>query len=128
MAISDKLIYLVDTKAAIKTAIEGKGVSVPDGEPFRGYAALIESISGNGTDNEGSDGFKRVAQLNIYESLGVFTVTYEDGTAISGSATFDDNGNPTSLIDDNGNSVSFTSGYPVNATDRNGNTVAIVWG
>lgn len=127
-SIADKLAYLAGTKEAIKAAIEGKGIPVPAGEPFRGYAALIGSISGNGADSEGGDGLKRVTRLDIYESIGMFTVTYEDGTTISGSATFDANGQPTSLADDEGNTVSFTSGYPTSAKDSNGNAVAIVWG
>ena len=62
---------------------------------------------GNSTDSEGSEDFKRV---------------------VSGRAIFGVDGQPASLIDDNGNSVSFTSGYPTSATDSDGNTVPILWG
>lgn len=41
---SDKLNYLQDTKEAIKTAIEGKDVTVPPGTTFREYADLIDGI------------------------------------------------------------------------------------
>lgn len=41
---ADKLAYLNDTKTAIKTAIVGKGVAVPDGTTFRAYAEKIGSI------------------------------------------------------------------------------------
>lgn len=49
--VQDKLTYLNDTKDHIKAAIESKGVSVPADTPFRGYAALVESISGGGGGN-----------------------------------------------------------------------------
>lgn len=41
---ADKLAYLNDTKTAIKTAIVNKGVAVPDGTTFRGYAEKIGDI------------------------------------------------------------------------------------
>lgn len=42
---SEKLAYLADTKTAIKDAIVAKGVDVPEGTTFRGYANLISGIS-----------------------------------------------------------------------------------
>lgn len=44
MAIADKLLELNDVKQDIKTAIEGKGVSMT-GVPFTGYPAKIDSIT-----------------------------------------------------------------------------------
>lgn len=41
---ADKLEYLDGTKSAIKQAIVGKGVAVPDGTTFRAYAKKIGSI------------------------------------------------------------------------------------
>ena len=41
---ADKLEYLQGTKAAIKEAIVNKGVAVPDGTTFRGYAEKIGDI------------------------------------------------------------------------------------
>lgn len=41
---ADKLAYLQGTKAAIKSAIVNKGVAVPDGTTFRGYADKIADI------------------------------------------------------------------------------------
>ena len=41
---ADKLEYLQGTKAAIKQAIVNKGVAVPDGTTFRGYAEKIGDI------------------------------------------------------------------------------------
>ncbi len=44
MALADKLVYLLNTKMAIKEAIESKGKSVPENTTFRGFADLIKGI------------------------------------------------------------------------------------
>ena len=48
MSIQTELTRLTNAKAAIKTAIEGKGVTVPDGTLLDGMASLIESIEAGG--------------------------------------------------------------------------------
>lgn len=48
MSIQTELIRITNAKAAIKTAIEGKGVTVPDGTMLDGMAALIEAIQAGG--------------------------------------------------------------------------------
>ena len=48
MSIQTELTRLTNAKAAIKAAIEGKGVTVPDATLLDGMAALIESIEGGG--------------------------------------------------------------------------------
>ena len=48
MSIQSELTRLTNAKAAIKTAIEGKGVTVPEGTLLDGMAALIESIEAGG--------------------------------------------------------------------------------
>ena len=45
MSIQTELTRITNAKAAIKTAIEGKGVTVPDATLLDGMASLIESIS-----------------------------------------------------------------------------------
>lgn len=51
MSIQTELTRITNAKAAIKTAIEGKGVTVPSGTLLDGMAALIESIeAGGGAD------------------------------------------------------------------------------
>lgn len=45
---AEKLAYLAETKEQIKTAIESKGVEIPDGTTFRQYADKIGEISGGG--------------------------------------------------------------------------------
>ncbi len=49
-SISDKLTYLLDTKAAIRQAIREKGVDVPEEDTFRNYAERIRSIVQTGKD------------------------------------------------------------------------------
>ena len=48
MSIQTELTRITNAKAAIKTAIEGKGVTVPDATLLDGMAALIESIEVGG--------------------------------------------------------------------------------
>ena len=48
MSIQTELTRLTNAKAAIKAAIEGKGVAVPDATLLDGMAALIESIEAGG--------------------------------------------------------------------------------
>ena len=48
MSVQTELTRITNAKAAIKTAIEGKGVTVPDGTLLDGMAALIESIEAGG--------------------------------------------------------------------------------
>ena len=48
MSIQTELTRLTNAKAAIKAAIEGKGVTVPDATLLDGMAALIESIEAGG--------------------------------------------------------------------------------
>ena len=48
MSIQTELTRLTNAKAAIKTAIEGKGVTVPSDTLLDGMAALIESIQAGG--------------------------------------------------------------------------------
>ena len=48
MSIQTELARLTNAKATIQTAIERKGVTVPDGTLLDGMAALIESIEAGG--------------------------------------------------------------------------------
>ena len=48
MSIQTELTRIINAKAAIKTAIEGKGVTVPDGTLLDGMASLIDSIEAGG--------------------------------------------------------------------------------
>ena len=48
MSIQTELTRITNAKAAIKAAVEGKGVTVPDGTLLDGMASLIESIEAGG--------------------------------------------------------------------------------
>jgi hypothetical protein len=61
MAISDKLVYLNETKTAIKNAIEAKGVTVGEAT-FREYATKVSEIESGGGE---SDIFMDLLQGNI---------------------------------------------------------------
>ena len=49
---AEKLAYLADTKTVIKNAIVAKGVEIPEGTTFRGYAGLISGISTGLSDED----------------------------------------------------------------------------
>lgn len=48
MSIQTELTRITNAKAAIKAAIEGKGITVPDATLLDGMAAMIESIEAGG--------------------------------------------------------------------------------
>ena len=48
MSIASEITRLQTAKADLKTAIEGKGVTVPSSAKLDAYPALVESISGGG--------------------------------------------------------------------------------
>ena len=50
MSVQSEITRLADAKAAIKTAIESKGVTVPDATMLDGMAALIDAIETGGGD------------------------------------------------------------------------------
>ena len=50
MGVQTEITRIESAKTAIATAIEGKGVTVPDGTLLDGMAALIESIETGGGD------------------------------------------------------------------------------
>lgn len=106
----------------IAAAIRSQNGEEATYKPSEMAAAILALVAGEGGE------VKKVSSVNVYESIGMFVITYEDGTVVTGNATFDDNGLPTSLTDDNGNTVNFVSGYPTSAVDNNGNSVPIVWG
>ena len=51
MSVQSEITRLANAKTAIATAIEGKGVTVPDGTLLDGMAPLIEAISAGGGMN-----------------------------------------------------------------------------
>lgn len=56
MSIASEITRLQNAKSALKTAIEGKGVSVPASTKLDGYSALVDSIEqGGGTSTSPND-------------------------------------------------------------------------
>lgn len=75
MSIQTELTRITNAKAAIKTAIEGKGVTVPAGTLLDGMAALIESIEAGGGGTKISIGTYtptgNTAHITVPHMLGV---------------------------------------------------------
>ena len=76
MSIQTELTRLTNAKAAIQTAIEGKGVTVPSDTLLDGMAALIESIeAGGGSGNFATGTFTTTDDITsnvvINHNLGV---------------------------------------------------------
>ena len=84
MSIVAEVNRLKDAKTAIKTAIEGKGVTVPDVTMLEGMAALIESIQAGGGIDTG-DFFlnPRFASIIPSEDMLVCNGFYNAGLADS---------------------------------------------
>lgn len=71
MATSDKLVYLGETKVAIKDAIEAKGITVPLETNFRDYAAKISEITASTPQD--------VTITSLTQDAGVASLSFQDG-------------------------------------------------
>ena len=83
MSIQTELTRIINAKASIVAAIEGKGVTVPDGTLLDGMAALIESIEVGGGGGGGESGyfdFSLLGDVNFAKS-GSFT-SIESGSFV----------------------------------------------
>ena len=72
MRIQTELSRIINAKAAIKAAIEGKGVTVPEATLLDGMAALIESIEAGGGGHEVTCGIITLAEDST-------TISWEHG-------------------------------------------------
>ena len=95
MSVQTQIDRLASAKAAIKTAIEGKGVTVPDATLLDGMAALIESIEAGGSGDSVTDDGNGNITINA-----LYSFTYTDdgngkltGSTVSGTSATDDSGN-----------------------------------
>ena len=70
MSIQTELTRIANAKAAIKAAIEGKGVTVPDLTLLDGMASLIESIEAGGGINA------TAGTLNVSSDTGDYIMTH----------------------------------------------------
>lgn len=79
MSIQTELTRLTNAKAAIKTAIEGKGVTVPSGTLLDGMAALIDAIeAGGGGEIFGSNYFQS-GSFTLSGPAANYTITHNLG-------------------------------------------------
>ena len=93
MSIQTELTRITNAKTAIKTAIEGKGVTVPSGTKLDGMAALIEAIEAGGGDTSVEDGLieriiteysnSRVTKIGNYVFNQYATLTKADFPAVT---------------------------------------------
>lgn len=87
MSVQSQIDRLAAAKAAIKTAIEGKGVTVPDATALDGFAALIDAIGAGGgaeinipdgcilttgTFTPANSGKDVIHEIRIAQSLGAY--------------------------------------------------------
>ena len=72
MSVETEITRISNAKAAIKAAIEGKGVTVPNGTLLDGMAELIDSIEGGGGGYEVSFGLINLAENST-------TITFDHG-------------------------------------------------
>ena len=77
MSIQTELTRLTNAKAAIQTAIEGKGVTVPSGTLLDGMAALIESI-----ETGGGGGDKTLAYGEFTPAIDCGVIEIEHGLGV----------------------------------------------
>ena len=64
MSVQTELTRITNAKAAIKAAVEGKGVTVPNGTLLDGMASLIESIEAGGGAKIATGSFTNISQEN----------------------------------------------------------------
>ena len=69
MSIQTELTRIINAKAAIKTAIEGKGVTVPEATLLDGMASLIESIEAGGGAGIATGSFTNIDQDNYMREI-----------------------------------------------------------
>lgn len=79
MSIKTEITRLQNAKASIKTAIEGKGVTVPDGTKLDGMAALVDSISSVGSSP---------SETWVLNSYGHMTSSFTGISFVSNGETF----------------------------------------
>ena len=67
MSIQTELSRIINAKATIKAAIEGKGVTVPDATLLDGMAALIEAIEAGGGGNIVAGSFTPTSNMKTFK-------------------------------------------------------------
>jgi len=75
MSIQTQIERLTGAKAALKTAIEQKGVAVPEGAPLEQYAPLVEQIVGSSPGVTYVRSVETIAEGTIAEGLPIYSFT-----------------------------------------------------
>ena len=75
MSIQTELSRIINAKSAIKAAIEGKGVTVPDATLLDGMAALIESIEAGGGGGSGTGSGYATGKYTVASDITIGTAT-----------------------------------------------------
>ena len=76
---AEKLNYLLETKEQIKQAIKGKGIEVPENEPFRNYPKLIEQVAGSAATPTEIDLTNPLDMGNLYAGFDPYTASLAIG-------------------------------------------------
>ena len=86
MSVQSEITRIESAKTAIATAIEGKGVTVPEGTKLDGMAALVEAISAGGGDFDFSSFCFPVTKAvsgTFIQSMNTADVTINHGLGIT---------------------------------------------
>ena len=82
MSIQTELTRLTNAKAAIQSAIEGKGVTVPSGTRLDGMAPLIDSIE-TGGGNVNPTATAKAVNFRDYDGTILYSYTVEEAAALT---------------------------------------------
>ena len=82
MSIQTELTRLMNAKAAIQSAIEGKGVTVPSGTRLDGMAPLIDSIE-TGGGNVNPTATAKAVNFRDYDGTILYSYTVEEAAALT---------------------------------------------
>lgn len=138
MSTANKLLYLQDTKSAIKDAIVAKGVTVPTGTTFRDYATKIGDITTGSSGSEiadtwvrptewlalpdNVDGVQKVSILNaVFDTDSEFVAFYINSSTGSANYIVDWGDGTTDIILQN---TTAEHKYNYNNVNLNSDTVA----
>lgn len=80
MSVQTEITRIESAKTAIATAIEGKGVTVPEGTKIDGMAPLIESIKAGGGDKVFCGSFTPTSDLETFKITSDGGAVTSDGT------------------------------------------------
>ena len=83
MSIQTELSRLTNAKAAIQAAIEGKGVTVPDGTLLDGMAALIDSIETGGGGSANPTATAKAVNFRDYDGTILYSYTVEEAALLT---------------------------------------------